>query len=47
MGAGTGRRDGPIPNSSIIKHELELFDRAMLTLGLIALGYICIRMIKD
>ena len=37
----------PIPNSSIIKHELELFDRAMLTLGLIALVYICIRMVKD
>ena len=37
----------PIPNSSIIKHELELFDKAMLTLGLLALVYICFRIVKD
>lgn len=37
----------PIPNSLIIEHELELFDKVMLTLGLLVLAYICIRMIKD
>ena len=37
----------PIPNSLIIEHELELFDKLMLTLGLLALVYISFRMIKD
>jgi len=37
----------PIPNSSITNHELELFDKGMLTIGLLALVYICFRMVKD
>ena len=37
----------PIPNSLIIEHELELFDKLMLTLGLLGLVYISFRMIKD
>ena len=37
----------PIPNSSTIEHELELFDKTMLTLGILALVYICFRVVKD
>tara|TARA_B100000925_G_scaffold287949_1_gene268090 strand:- start:1132 stop:1731 length:600 start_codon:yes stop_codon:yes gene_type:complete len=37
----------PIPNSSIINHELESFDKVMLTLGLLVLLYICFRITKD
>jgi len=36
-----------IPNSQITQHGLELFDKAMLTLGLIGLLYICFRIVKD
>ena len=37
----------PIPTAQIIDHELENFDKTMLVLGLLALLYICFRMIKD
>ena len=37
----------PIPTAQIIDHELEIFDKTMLVLGLLALLYICFRMIKD
>ena len=37
----------PIPNSSLIDHELESFDKVMLTLGLLVLLYICFRITKD
>ena len=37
----------PIPNAQIIEHELEFFDKTMLVFGLLALLYICFRMIKD
>ena len=37
----------PIPNSEVAEHELELFDRTMLILGLIVLLYVCLKMIKD
>ncbi|MEC8540287.1 MAG: choice-of-anchor V domain-containing protein [Candidatus Thermoplasmatota archaeon] len=37
----------PIPSEIQSEHELELFDRAMLISGLIALLYICYRTIRD
>ena len=37
----------PIPNSEVAEHELELFDRTMLLLGLIVLLYVCFKIIKD
>ena len=37
----------PIPNAQIIEHELEFFDKTMLVFGLLALLYICFKMIKD
>ena len=37
----------PIPTETKVEHELEIFDRTMLISGLVALLYICYRIIRD
>ncbi len=37
----------PIPNSLTVEHELEVFDKTMLILGLLTLVYICFRIARN